>query len=183
MKRQRSSFLVVSYTFPHFRMKRGGNNKETGCLIQLAYCTKVNHAIRVTTNLFLQCAYTQIVWEKVSESHVSIEVVSDTEITHLPTISVASIQAIPLGLHPPVTTVARCLDLIDWHEGSATAHLGVQDFKIHWISRGFRISEWISGFQSGFLDFKLDFWISSGFPDFNVDFWILFEPLLFWTYS
>ena len=38
-------------------------------------------------------------------------------------------------------------------EGSATAHLGVhvRDFEIHWISRGFRISEWISGFQFGFL--------------------------------
>ena len=40
------------------------------------------------------------------------------------------------------------------------------------ISRGFRISEWFSGFQSGFLDFKVDFWISSGFLDFKVDFWI-----------
>ena len=29
----------------------------------------------------------------------------------------------------------------------------------------FRILEWISGFQSGFLDFKVDFWIS-------LDFWI-----------
>ena len=43
----------------------------------------------------------------------------------------------------------------------------------------FRISEWISGFQIGFLDFRLDFWISdwisgfhSGFLDFTVDFWI-----------
>ena len=64
-------------------------------------------------------------------------------------------------------------------EGSATARLGVRDFEIHWISSGFRISEWISGFQSGFLDFKVDFWISkwisgfqSGFLDFKVDFWI-----------
>ena len=32
---------------------------------------------------------------------------------------------------------------------------------------------WISGFQSGFLDFKVDFWISRGFPDFKVDFYIL----------
>ena len=58
------------------------------------------------------------------------------------------------------------------YEGSATARLGVRDFEIHWISRGFRISEWISGFQNGFLDFK---WISgfrSGFLDFKVDFWI-----------
>ena len=39
-------------------------------------------------------------------------------------------------------------------EGSVTARLSVRDFEIHWISRGFRISEWISGFQSGFLDFK-----------------------------
>ena len=38
-------------------------------------------------------------------------------------------------------------------ERSAMARLGVRDFEIHWISRGFRISEWISGFQSGFLDF------------------------------
>ena len=43
----------------------------------------------------------------------------------------------------------------------------------------FRISEWISGFQSGFLDFRVDFWISEwisgfqiGFLDFTVDFWI-----------
>ena len=64
-------------------------------------------------------------------------------------------------------------------EGSATARLGVRDFEIHWISSGFRISEWISGFQSGFLDFKVDFWISkwisgfqSRFLDFKVDFWI-----------
>ena len=43
----------------------------------------------------------------------------------------------------------------------------------------FWISEWISGFQIGFLDFRLDFWISqwisgfhSGFLDFSLDFWI-----------
>ena len=42
-------------------------------------------------------------------------------------------------------------------EWSATARLGVRDFEIHWISHGFRISEWISGFHSGFLDFSLDF--------------------------
>ena len=43
----------------------------------------------------------------------------------------------------------------------------------------FWISEWISGFQSGFLDFRSDFWISEwisgfqiGFLDFIVDFWI-----------
>ena len=43
----------------------------------------------------------------------------------------------------------------------------------------FRILEWISGFQNGFLDFRLDFWISqwisgfhSGFLDFSLDFWI-----------
>ena len=54
-------------------------------------------------------------------------------------------------------------------EGSATVRLGVRDFEIRWISRGFRISDWISvfhvdfwisGFQSGFLDFKVDFKIS-----------------------
>ena len=56
-----------------------------------------------------------------------------------------------------------------------TARLGVRDFEIHWISSGFRISEWISGFQSGFLDFWISKWISgfqSGFLDFKVDFWI-----------
>ena len=43
----------------------------------------------------------------------------------------------------------------------------------------FWISEWISGFQIGFLDFRVDFWISDwisgfqiGFLDFIVDFWI-----------
>ena len=35
---------------------------------------------------------------------------------------------------------------------------GFLDFKVD-----FWISKWISGFQSGFLDFKVDFWISSGF--------------------
>ena len=64
-------------------------------------------------------------------------------------------------------------------EGSATARLGVRDFKIHCISRGFQISDWILYFTqiSGFLDFKVDFriskWISefqSGFQDFKVDF-------------
>ena len=36
----------------------------------------------------------------------------------------------------------------------------------------FRIYKWISGFQSGFLDFKVDYWISkwiSGFLHFKVD--------------
>ena len=52
---QRGSFLVVSSSFPYFRMrKRGGNNKETAGLIQLASSTKINHATKVTT-LFLQC--------------------------------------------------------------------------------------------------------------------------------
>ena len=50
----------------------------------------------------------------------------------------------------------------NYDEGSATARLGVRDFEIHWISRGFRIS-----------DFGLDFWISRGFLDFKVDFYIL----------
>ena len=43
----------------------------------------------------------------------------------------------------------------------------------------FWISDWISGFQIGFLDFTVDFWISqwisgfhSGFLDFSLDFWI-----------
>ena len=38
------------------------------------------------------------------------------------------------------------------------------------------------GFQIGFLDFKMDFWISKwifGFLDFKVDFWISFESVLF----
>ena len=37
----------------------------------------------------------------------------------------------------------------------------------------FWISDWISGFHSGFLDFTVDFWISawiSGFLDFSLDF-------------
>ena len=54
----------------------------------------------------------------------------------------------------------------------------------------FKVDFWISGFQSGFLDFKVDFWISkwisgfqSGFLDFKVDFsrdfWISSEFLDF----
>ena len=50
-------------------------------------------------------------------------------------------------------------------------HNGFLDFKVD-----FWISKWISGFQSGFLDFKVDFsrdfWISSEFLDFEADFWI-----------
>ena len=38
-------------------------------------------------------------------------------------------------------------------EGSATVRLGVRDFEIRWISRGFRISDCISVFH-------MDFWIS-----------------------
>ena len=65
------------------------------------------------------------------------------------------------------------------NEGSATVCLGVRDFEIHWISRGFRISDWISGFHVDFWiskwisGFHVDFWISHGFPDFKVDFYIL----------
>ena len=72
--------------------------------------------------------------------------------------------------------------------GPTRRRVGVRDFEIQWISRfrfrfqdfsldfriscwissgfrqdfslNFRISRWISGFQVGFLDFKLDFWIS-----------------------
>ena len=59
---------------------------------------------------------------------------------------------------------------------------GFLDFKVDfWISK--RISEFQSGFLVGFLDFKVDFsrdfWISSEFLDFKADFWISFEPLLF----
>ena len=66
-------------------------------------------------------------------------------------------------------------------EGSATARLGVRDFKIHWISRGFRISDWISGFH---VDFWISKWISGFHVDFRISkwistFWILFEELLF----
>ena len=80
-------------------------------------------------------------------------------------------------------------------KGSATARLGVRDFEIHWISRGFQISnwisvfhmdfwisKWISGFQSGFQDFKVDFWISKWISDFKVDFCIIFKvDLDFWA--
>ena len=48
---------------------------------------------------------------------------------------------------------------------------GFLDFKVD-----FWISKWISGFQSGFLDFKADFWISKwisrGISGFQADFWI-----------
>ena len=44
------SFLVVSSSCLYSRIrKRGGNNKETGSLTQLASSTKVNHVTRVTT--------------------------------------------------------------------------------------------------------------------------------------
>ena len=48
---------------------------------------------------------------------------------------------------------------------------GFMDFKVD-----FWISKWISGFQSGFLDFKADFWISKwisrGISGFQANFWI-----------
>ena len=44
--------------------------------------------------------------------------------------------------------------------GRTFARLSVRDFEIHWISRGFRVSEWISkwicGFKGGFLDFQTE---------------------------
>ena len=50
--------------------------------------------------------------------------------------------------------------------------------------RGGSFLDWISGFQSRFPDFRVDFWISkwisgfqSGFLDFRVDFWISLD---FW---
>ena len=47
----------------------------------------------------------------------------------------------------------------------------ISDFRMDfWISSGFRISEWISGFQSGFLDFKVDFWISKWISGFQSGF-------------
>ena len=67
-------------------------------------------------------------------------------------------------------------------------------FEIHWIPRGFRISDWISGFHVDFWiskwisGFHVDFWISKWISGFHVDFriskwistfWILFEELLF----
>ena len=58
-------------------------------------------------------------------------------------------------------------------EGSATVRLGVRDFEIHWISHGFWISDWISGFLDLKVDFRISKWISgfqSGFLDFKVDF-------------
>ena len=36
----------------------------------------------------------------------------------------------------------------------------------------FLISDWISGFQIGFLDCRLDFWISQWISGFQLDFWI-----------
>ena len=58
----------------------------------------------------------------------------------------------------------------EWISGFQSGFL---DFKMDlWISK------WISGIQSGFLDFKVDFWISSGFLDFKADFWISFEPAI-----
>ena len=52
-----SGFLVISYSFPYSWMRKtGGNNKETGCLIQLVNHATMqgNHSVVKTTNLFLQ---------------------------------------------------------------------------------------------------------------------------------
>ena len=47
-KSEGGSFLVVSFSFPYFRMKTtGGNSNETSCVILLDTSTKVNHATRV----------------------------------------------------------------------------------------------------------------------------------------
>ena len=67
-------------------------------------------------------------------------------------------------------SLLKVIGAAERNEGSATARLGVRDFEIHWISSGFRISEWISGFQSGFLDFWISVWISAdGVRDFFRD--------------
>ena len=70
---------------------------------------------------------------------------------------------------------SMCLLSNTWHpaEGSATAYEILESTGFHMDFR----------FQSGFLDFKVDFWISKWISGFQADFWILFEPLLFWTYS
>ena len=59
---------LVSLLFPpHFLTPEWGNNSETGCFIQLATTTIVNHAPMITTllisvSLFLQCACMYIEW-------------------------------------------------------------------------------------------------------------------------
>ena len=61
----------------------------------------------------------------------------------------------------------RIQNTLQQSEGSATALLGVQDLKsMHWISRGFRISDWISDvFHVDFYIIfivDLDFWAGPG---------------------
>ena len=43
----------------------------------------------------------------------------------------------------------------------------------------FWISEWISGFQIGFLDFRVDFWISEWISGFQLGFEIGFLPTVY----
>ena len=50
---------------------------------------------------------------------------------------------------------------------------GFLDFKVD-----FWVSKWISGFQCGFLDFEVNFWISKWISGFQADFWISFEPAI-----
>ena len=45
--------------------------------------------------------------------------------------------------------------------------IGFPDYRVDFVD--FWIS-WISGFQNGFLDFKLDFWISQWISGFQLDF-------------
>ena len=52
--------------------------------------------------------------------------------------------------------------ILTWISGFQSGFL---DFRLD-----FRISEWISGFQSGFLDFKVDFWISQWISGFQIGF-------------
>ena len=47
-------WYISLYFSPLFLIPEGGNNKGTGCLMQLASTTKVNHATMVTTGLLKQ---------------------------------------------------------------------------------------------------------------------------------
>ena len=72
-----------------------------------------------------------------------------------------------------------CKTTFHLNEGSAMAHLGVRDFEIHWISRGFQIGLLYFTCISGFLDFKVDFWISKWILDVDSGFCLKNYYLLF----
>ena len=102
----------VSLLFPHSGIrKRGGNNKETTSVVVLQIASDTN----------------------ISHAHTCTHV-SKSHTTTCKQTQKCAVMKVPFYVFFFLSFLLR-------PEGSATAHLGIRDFEIHLISRGFRISE------------------------------------------